>query len=473
MSWITEELSGLSLGDKRLDDRAYKILSQLSRNPTDSIPVACSGAGEMKAAYRFFDNDHVSAEKIQEAHREATLMRMEQHEVVLIPQDTTVLNFSKQYTRRDAGPTTKGSTHGIYLHSAIAITPEKVCLGHLSSKQWHREELQNLTKRQRTKKNLKTPIEDKESYRWLENYHKANEYAKRLPQTTIVSIADREGDIYDIYEEAQEVFSKGEAKAHYLIRARTDRRTCTEEGRLTAYKVKSVLQNEKPLGAFTLKISGTKKRKARLAKLTIYSQRIYISLPDKKKKKEAHKAIQITAILCVELKPPKNIEAIEWLLITDLSAITFEEAYEKIQWYTCRWQIELFFKVLKSGCMIEKLQLTEKNFSACLNFYMIIAWRILYIVAIGRYCPEISCECVFSAEEWQTTYIISYRRKPPKVPPRLNEMIKMVASLGGHINKKSSPEPGAKTMWIGLRNMQEHLKAREALMAVYGITCGV
>ena len=188
MSWITEELASLSLGDKRLDGRAHKILSQLSRNPTDSIPVACSWAGEMKAAYRFFDNDHVSEEKIQEAHCEATLTRMEQHEVVLIPQDTTVLNFSKQHTRRDAGPTTKGSTHGIYLHSAIAITPEKVCLGHLSSKQWHREELQNLTKRQRTKKNHATPIEDKESYRWLENYHKANEYAKRLSQTTIVSI---------------------------------------------------------------------------------------------------------------------------------------------------------------------------------------------------------------------------------------------------------------------------------------------
>ena len=180
MDWIIEELATLSLGDKRLNKRAKKILAQLSRNPTDSIPVACSGAAETKATYRFFDNDQVTPDKIQETHLEATLARMAQHSVVLIPQDTTVLNFSKQYHRQDAGPTTKDSTHGIYLHSAIAITPDKVCLGVLSSKQWYREALQELTRRERTKKDYSLSIEDKESFRWLENYNKANEYARKL-----------------------------------------------------------------------------------------------------------------------------------------------------------------------------------------------------------------------------------------------------------------------------------------------------
>jgi hypothetical protein len=264
MDWIAEKLTSFSLGDKRLDSRAHKLLTQLSHNPTDSIPVACSGASEIKAAYRFFDNNNVSAEKIQKAHYEATLVRMAQHKVVLIPQDTTVLNFSKQYNRRDAGPTTKDSTHGIYLHSTIAVTPEKVCLGHLSSKQWYREELQNLTKQERTKKNYLTPMENKESYRWLDSYHKANEYAKKLPNTTIVSIADREGDIYNIYEEAQEVFCNEESMAHYLIRARTDRRVCTEKGKQTNHKIKSTLRNQEPLGAFILEIPETKKERAEL-----------------------------------------------------------------------------------------------------------------------------------------------------------------------------------------------------------------
>jgi Transposase DNA-binding/Transposase Tn5 dimerisation domain len=472
MDWIIEELAMLSLGDKRLNKRAHKLLGQLSRNPTDSIPAACSGAGETKAAYRFFDNEQVSYEKIQHAHFEATLARMSQHSVVLIPQDTTVLNFSTQYNRADAGPTTKGSTNGIHLHSAIAITPEKICLGHLSSKQWYRKELQNLIRQERTKKNYSTPIEEKESYRWLENYNKANEYARNLPNTKIVSIADREGDIYNIYEEAQKIFTREGAKAHYLIRARTDRKVCTEEGKATEYRIRSSLKSEKALGEFTLELSETKKRKSRMANLTIYSKKIHISLPDKQKREKDYKPVEVTAILCIELDPPMEAEAIEWLLLTDLFVNSFEEAYEKIQWYTCRWQIEIFFKVLKSGCTIEKLQLTEKNFSAALSFYMIIAWRILYVVAVGRHCPEVSCECVFSKEEWQTTYVVVYRKKPPETPPTLNEMTRMVASLGGYINRKSNPEPGVKTMWIGLRNMQEHLKAKEAFEAVYGPTCG-
>jgi len=338
MDWIIEELATLCLGDKRLNKRAQRILAKLSKNPTDSIPAACSGADETKATYRFFDNEQVTPEKIQATHLDATLSRMAQQKVVLIPQDTTVLNFSTQYNRDDAGPTTKVTTRGIYLHTAIAITPDKVTLGYLSSKQWYRTELQKLTRRERTKKD--------------------------------------------------------------------------------------------------------------------------------------YKPVEVTAILCFEINPPADVEKIEWLLITDLSVVTFEEAYEKIHWYTCRWQIEIFFKVLKSGCTIEKLQLTEKNFSACLSFYMIIAWRIMYVVVMGRHCPEMSCECVFSKEEWQTTYVVVHRKKPPEIPPTLNEMTRMVASLGGYINRKSNPEPGVKTMWIGLRNMQEHLKAKEAFEAVYGPTCG-
>lgn len=472
MDWVIEEFAALSLGDKRLDKRAKQVLAQLSHNATESIPVACRGGAETKAAYRFFDNDHVTPEKIHATHFEATMARMEKQSIVLLPQDTTVLNFSGQYKRKDTGPTTQDSTKGMHLHCTLAVTPEKICLGVTSCKQWHREALQKLTKRERTKKNYLTPIEGKESYRWLENYRLANEYAMALPNTMVVSMADREGDIYDIFEEANKVFSHEGSKAHYLIRAKTDRAVCDEEGEITGDKIKSTLKSEKSLGELIIHVSETKKRKAREAKMDVYSKTIYIAPPDKWKKEKNYTPITITAILCTEKNPPESAERIEWLLITDLPVPTFEAACEKIQWYTCRWQIEIFFKILKSGCTIEKLQLQDKNFSACLSFYMIIAWRILYVVILGRHCPDISCECVYSQEEWKTTYVVVHRKKPPLIPPTLNEMTRMVASLGGYLNRKSDPEPGVKTMWIGMRNMQEHLKAREAFEAVYGSTCG-
>ncbi len=472
MSWAMEELATLSLGDERLNKRAQKILSQLSHNPTDSIPVACQGAAETKAAYRFFDNEKVSSEKIQETHFDSMLARIEKQPVVLIPQDTTVLNFTNQFERDDAGPTVRENTKGMYLHCAIAVTPENVCLGVVSNKLWYRSDLQNITRKERTQKDYAAPFDAKESYRWLENYRVAQEIALKFPDTTIVSIADREGDIYKIYEEANQNLSKNNFGAHYLIRAKTDRRTCTPEGKKTANKIKSELLGQKTLGQITVELSETRKRESRTAKLNVYSKRIHIALPDKIKKPKNYQPVEITAILCTEIRVPKGAEAIEWLLITDMPASNFEEACEKIRWYTCRWQIEIFFKTLKSGCKIEKLQLTDENFKICLSFYLIIAWRILYIVIIGRSCPDISCEYVFSREEWQTVVVVLHRKRPPKYPPTLNEMTRMVASLGGYLNRKSDPEPGVKTIWIGLRNLQEHLKAKEAFEAVYGKTCG-
>lgn len=288
----------------------------------------------------------------------------------------------------------------------------------------------------------------------------------------VVSIADREGDIYEIYNEANTIFSDKGSKAHYLIRAKTDRRICNEEGKKTGNKIKSTLKSEQPLGQLIINVSETKKRKAREAHMTVHSKEVFIALPDKRKKDKNYKPPKVTAILCTENNPPVGAKAIEWLLITDLPVPTFEEVCEKIQWYTCRWQIEIFFKILKRGCTIEKLQLTDKNFRVCLSFYMIIAWRILYVVILGRHCPNISCESLFSKEEWQTTYVVVHRQKPPLIPPTLNEMTRMIASLGGYLNRRSDPEPGVKTMWIGLRNMQEHIKAREAFETVYGPTCG-
>lgn len=177
MDWVIKEFATLSFKDKRLKNRAENVLEKLSRNAMDSIPAWCGGAAETKATYGFFDNDKVSPEKIHKAHVEATLARMAGHTVILIPQDTTVLNFSGQQQRKDTGPTTKDSTRGMHLDCAIALTPEKVCLGTVSVKQWQRKELQKLDKKERRNKNYTTLIEDKESYRWLESYKKANEYA--------------------------------------------------------------------------------------------------------------------------------------------------------------------------------------------------------------------------------------------------------------------------------------------------------
>ncbi len=183
MSWVETELSGINLGDKRLEKRAYKLLKSMGNNPEASLPEACGGWNETKAAYRFFENNAVTSEKIFKCHIESTIKRMEQHSIVLLLQDTTQLNYSTQHQKQGIGPLKNKHNKGILLHPTIAVTPGKLCLGVIDDHHWFRDKLLNLTKKERNKLNLETPITEKESYRWILSYKKMKPLAQMLPKT--------------------------------------------------------------------------------------------------------------------------------------------------------------------------------------------------------------------------------------------------------------------------------------------------
>jgi len=171
----------------------------------------------------------------------------------------------------------------------------------------------------------------------------------------------------------------------------------------------------------------------------------------------------VTAILAREEKPTKGMEPIEWLLLTNLLVSTAEEAQEKVQWYVCRWQIEVYFRILKSGCKVEQMQLQERDrLEVALALYMIVAWRVLYLIMMGRTVPELSCETAFAPEEWRALYIVLERKKPPRRAPSLGEILVMVARLGGYLARKGDGPPGPKAIWIGLQRVRDFVLALEA-----------
>jgi len=164
---------------------------------------------------------------------------------------------------------------------------------------------------------------------------------------------------------------------------------------------------------------------------------------------------EVTALLAREINPPEGEKAVEWRLLTNRLASTPAEAAELIDWYRCRWEIELFFDILKNGCKVEALQLSAMpRLELALAFYLITAWRIGYLMRLGRSCPEMDCETVFAREEWQAAWIVA--RKPlPEKPPTLNEVIRVIAGFGGFLGRQSDGEPGAKTLWIGLQRVMD------------------
>ena len=152
---------------------------------------------------------------------------------------------------------------------------------------------------------------------------------------------------------------------------------------------------------------------------------------------------------------------LEWILLTNVPINDITSGHEIVKWYLCRWQIEIYFRILKSGCNIEKLQLETKfRFDSCLTLYMIIAWRILYLTMLAREYPDTSCHIVFTEEEWKIAYMMKYRKKPPKKPITLTCMLNLIAQFGGYLNRKNDGEPGPTVIWIGLQRLHDFIKAK-------------
>jgi hypothetical protein len=142
--------------------------------------------------------------------------------------------------------------------------------------------------------------------------------------------------------------------------------------------------------------------------------------------------VEVTVIYAKEHRPPKTEEPVEWLLLTSLPAEDWPSACPVGRWYRARWELELFFRVLKQGCQIERLRLaTAHRLLNAIAISLIIAWRIHTITMLGRAYPETSCEVVFEPREWQTLYTMQFHSAPPPQPPPLRNMVRALARLGG------------------------------------------
>jgi hypothetical protein len=459
-NWIIEETKSANFGDKRLNKRYGDLLNSLSNAPNNSIPASFKSWSETLAAYRFFNHKKITHYDILAPHQSATLERIKRERIVLIPQDTTEIDFSGRQPITGMGYLSTENTHGFYLHPGLAITPERSCLGVIHMQTWTREKIG--IRHERNKKS----IEQKESHCWLKGYEAANAVALASPETMIVSIADREGDIYELLEK----MPSEKNKAYWLIRSQHNRGLLDEAGKkleshlweaVKASEVVGEMEFNMPDGKiYNRQRTERQPRQERTVRQEIRTCAAHIRPP--KGKGKGLPPIAINIVHCVEVDPPTEEEKIEWLLITSVPIDTAEKALEVVEWYLCRWQIELFFKILKSGCTVEELQFDTLDATTnCVAFYLVIAWRILYLTMLGRNCPDIDCDAVFEESEWKSVYSIVTKKIPPKKPPKLNEVIIMIAKLGGFLARKSDGHPGSKVMWIGMQRMKDFTLAWE------------
>ena len=447
-------MSRVNLGDKRLNRRAASLLETMSTKPDSSIPEKTKGLAEMTAAYRFYDNPEVDEQKLLEPHYQRTQERMLTESVVLCIEDTTQLDYTTQVKTTGLGPLYRSFQRGMFLHPMLAVTPSRVCLGLLGAKFYVRDIPETETKspsKAKIARKLKADrlIEEKESFRWLDGYRSMNELAKTTT-STLIYCADRESDIDELLAASHRQPGK------LIIRAQHDRRLSEDE------RMWNTVWESPVLGYHEFDMEARPGRRARRVRQTLRS--MPVTLPENSKREHP---ITVTVVIAHEERPPEGEEAVSWTLLTTLSVKTMEDVQLVVNYYRCRWEIECYFKVLKSGCAVQKLQLqTVERLKTAVAMYMIIAYRILWMTKVGRETPNIPCDAVFDDEEWKAAYTYDTGKPPPKKAPRLLEVIIMFAKIGGFIGRKGDGFPGTKTLWEGMYVIHSYLYINRRMSAV-------
>ena len=444
--WAEQEFGQVRLRDRRHRQRLFTVARDFYAQPGANIPQACHSRAKTKAAYRLFQHKAVNMDAILSSHYHSTMERIARAKikVVLAVQDTTSFNYDTHADMEGLGPinTHVDGAQGILLHDTMAYSTEGTAMGLVDIQVWARDPQQfgkRVTRYQR-------PIEQKESFKWLKSFQGAARLQRQLgAATTVVSVGDREADVYELFLLAL----SDPAHPKLLVRAERDRRVQDGSECLWEY-----MESQPVAGQRLLHIPKRKGKAARAAVLDIRFAQVELRAP---KRKRALGALGLWAVYVTEVNPASPKDAVEWMLLTTLEVNDFEQALEKVDWYKKRWGIEEYHRTLKSGCRIEDRQLGDRTvWEKCLAIDLVVAWRIEHIKKLARETPQAPCTVAFEEHEWQA--LLAYKRpyQPlPSTPPCLREITRLTAELGGFLGRKGDGEPGSTTLGRGLQRLHD------------------
>jgi len=381
------DFANIDFGDKRLNKRLMTVVENSTKNAEKSILGSSGGRGCAKAFYRLLGNSKFDIDQVMGLASAATFSRMKG--TVLLIQDTTDINLNSHKKTEGLGYCSE-YVRGIKLHSCIAISPEGIPFGLVSQSYETRHEAKShLTKAEKAAR----PIEEKESYRWIDTIRNAT--AVVPDGIHFITVCDREGDFYELYTEACEL---GE---DFIIRAAHNRNTDTSE------KSMAKLRQTPAIGTVTVNIPRDSRKNipARQSTMEVASCRVNIEKPSSVCDQTLPSCLALNLVRITELNPPKGCEPIEWILTTSLPIESVADAMTVVEYYVQRWKIERFHFVLKSGMGAEKIQQRSyERIKPVLLIYSVIALYIMAVTLIGRVLPDAPCTLLLDEDEWKVLY---------------------------------------------------------------------
>ena len=452
--WVDGEIDESVFKDARLGKRFRELLIRMGGGIGESIPLACQDWANTKAAYRFFANKRVREGDILSGHFDATRARFDAtHGAVLLLQDTTEFTYQRASPELvgitkdiNSGKDKKGRYRhhtlcGILMHSSLAVTTDGLPLGLTAVKFWTRKKFKGTKALKRKINPTRVPIEKKESVRWLDNLRHSIDLLGR--PVRCIHVGDRESDIFELYCLTRDLGT------HFIVRTQTDRlagegdHTVSEEMDEVAIK-----------GLHRVEVRDEKGGSVLVA-LELRTKQIHVLPPIGKHNR--YPALDLTVIHATERGAPKGRKPIEWKLMTDLPARTRSEVIEKIDWYAMRWKIEVFHKILKSGCRAEKSKLrTADRLANLMAVFCILSWRVFWLTMLNRTAPNAApAVALASTEIALLDQLVADAGNRQCRSETLSFYLIKLARLGGYLARSSDPPPGNTVIWRGLSRLTD------------------
>lgn len=413
--WTEQEFGGAPLGDARLSRRLVDMAQSKAEKPGRAFTGVADGDWPaVKAYYRLIDHpdeNKVNMPHILKPHRERSVRRMKAQRSVLCIQDGSDLDYTSLAQCEGLGVIgtnqTSAQSRGLHLHTTLAVAPNGLPLGVLRAQCV----ASKLKSPEDKRPSWAIPIEEKETFSWIEALRDSMDLAAQMPQTRLINVCDREADFFEMFEE-----QRRNPCVDLLVRANHNRGVTDEPFKLFEAVGQASLQTKVqvqiPRQSARPKLSKKKarpKRPGRSAELEVRYQRVQLRPPKYYSGKDP---IDVWIIHAVESSPPEGAKAVEWFLLTTVDISSPVDAVQCLRWYCLRWRIEDFHRVLKSGCRIEKIAHdTAERIRRAIAINLVIAWRIMLMTLLGRETPDLPPEVLFSNIELQV--LRAYAKKKP------------------------------------------------------------
>lgn len=429
------------LGDKRRTRRLVKLADRICRHPGGTLPDKINDPANLKALYRLVNRPEVTHRNVIEAPCAATHDKMATaDQTVLVLHDSTELDFSGLRSIETLGQLGNGKNRGYVAHNSLAVLAETREVLGLAN--------QHLVKRAKvTKKETREQCRnraDRESRWWKDG-------SKQIPCAPAgkfyVEIGDRGSDLLEFLDYLES------AGKHYVVRSQHNRRIEPENEEIT--KLHDFARQLEEQGRRIVEVPANTKRPARIATVSVSWARVTLLIPRQPRGEVRGVPLTTYVVYVREVDAPEGVESLEWILLTNVPIDTFENACERIDWYSCRWIIEEYHKGLKTGCQIEDMQFTtEDALQPAIALISVVAVQLLQLRDISR---RADAHTILASELFPITHVVAlsqWRYHEQRTDLTVHEFCYALARLGGHQNRKCDRRPGWLVLWRGWTKLQ-------------------